>query len=76
MVSTFQGSVEDLAGNYSETESSPDWSIDDNAQELLNEAIASNYRSHAPSGAISGQKRTGSKRKSLGKIADDSKQLN
>ncbi|KAI8140203.1 hypothetical protein BJV82DRAFT_671971 [Fennellomyces sp. T-0311] len=72
MVSTFQGSVDGLSGNYSESESSPDWSIDDNAQELLNEAIASNYRSHEPVASIEGQKRTGSKRKSLGKVADDS----
>ncbi|KAI9275920.1 hypothetical protein BDA99DRAFT_496808 [Phascolomyces articulosus] len=80
MVSTFTGSIEQQlttttsGTNYSQTESSPDWSIDDSAQELLNEAIASNYRSQDN---VS-NKQIGSKRKSTnatGKSTEDSSSL-
>ncbi|KAI9496862.1 hypothetical protein BDB00DRAFT_807570 [Zychaea mexicana] len=86
MVSTIPGSFEQqlaAANDFPQTtsDSSPDWSIDDNAQELLNEAIASNYRSQDPSSdasAVDQQKRIGSKRKSAAataaasKLSDDS----
>ena len=89
MVSTFTGSIGQQltttsgGSNYSQTDSSPDWSIDDNAQELLNEAIASNYRSHENvtnsdnnDTNDNNNKQTGSKRKSTiatDKSSEDSK---